>query len=214
MNKRILVPGWGGKELFGVSLELLDYLSTYGTPRILLPNDVYVEGDLLFLPGGPDISVSSYNDEQAPGFYTSNACQYRQFFLDKRLKNYIGKISIFGVCMGHQALNLAFGGTMNQDIYHYKDDKGFHELYLMNGEIISEIDGKKKRSPIMFNSSHHQGFKANQLGEGLIAHAQSCEGYIERMRHERLNIASVQYHSERQYDVWSDAIIKEFLNLK
>ena len=187
---------------------MLDFISQYGNPQILLPYDEYVEGDLLILPGGPDIASTSYN--QPPSFYTSNACQFRQFFLDHRLKNYIGKIPVIGICMGHQALNIFFSGGLQQHISHYVSDKGTHELYDMNGNVISRND--KKKTPVDFTSTHHQGFYIKELGEGLIPIYQSGEGFVEAMQHESLKIASVQYHPERMvYDAFTDNKIKEFL---
>lgn len=94
------IPGWKlGDNSFGCGVNHLDFISKFGDPRILFPQDDNVDLDLLYLPGGPDVAPSRYN--QIPGFYTSNQDVFRQYFFDNCLPKYIDKgTPVFGVCLG------------------------------------------------------------------------------------------------------------------
>ena len=113
------IPGWKlGDNSFGATVHYLDYISRFGNPKILFPQDDNEELDLLLLPGGPDVSPSSYG--RNPGFYTGNPDVFRQHFFDNNLKKYIDKgTPVFGICLGMQMLNVFFNGTLTQDMkYH------------------------------------------------------------------------------------------------
>jgi hypothetical protein len=212
MKQKIIgIPAYSGKEIFGCGLGYLDWISQFGIPRLIFPKEEFVKGlDMLFLPGGPDLNPTSYN--AIPEFYTNSPCIHRQFFYDIRLKNYIGKVPIFGTCLGFQMLNCFFSGKLEQDISHYVDKDGCHEIYDMEYKLIKALP--KDKEGIKVTSSHHQGFKINNLGENLTPLAQSAEGYIERMENTHLNIAGVQSHPERLEDEWSVNKINEFLKIK
>ena len=65
------IPGWKtGDSSFGCGVNHLDFISKFGTPRILFPQDDDLDIDLLYLPGGPDITPSSYG--AYPRFRTGN----------------------------------------------------------------------------------------------------------------------------------------------
>lgn len=94
------VPGYKlGDNSFGCGVNHLDFISRFGDPKILFPQDNNEDLDLLYLPGGPDVNPASYN--QIPGFYTSNQDVFRQYFFDKNLPEYIKKgVPVVGICLG------------------------------------------------------------------------------------------------------------------
>ena len=97
---KIGIPGWKlGPNSFGCGVNHLDYISKFGDPKILFPQDDNEDIDLLYLPGGPDVNPTSYG--QIPGFYTGDQDVFRQYFFDNNLKKYVDKgTSVFGVCLG------------------------------------------------------------------------------------------------------------------
>lgn len=199
-EKIIGVPAWVDKERYGVGVQYLEFLSYYGKPRILMPWEEYAEDiDLLFLTGGPDLLTSSYH--QHPSYYTGNPCQFRQFFYDERLANYVGKKPIFGVCLGMQALNVHFGGTLEQHMYHETDASSEHDIWTPGGV---KIDGK-------VHSSHHQAVA--ELGENLIplAYNNKKKEVVEAFRHSQLPIVGVQFHPERANTRFSEDLLLELL---
>ena len=97
---KIGIPGWKiGENSFGCGVNHLDFISQFGDPKILFPQDTDDDIDALYLPGGPDVSPSSYG--QFPGFYTGNSDVFREHFFQKNLKGYIEKgIPVVGICLG------------------------------------------------------------------------------------------------------------------
>ncbi len=190
------IPGWKlGENSFGCGVNHLDFISKFGNPRILFPQDDDVELDLLYLPGGPDVNPASYG--QIPGFYTSNQDVFRQYFFDKNLPKYIEKgTPVFGVCLGFQMLNVFFGGSLTQEMrYHAQSRDRWgdgHDVYTVG---MNRKDGK-----FMVNSHHHQAVLYSDLSNqfDMVLYAdneedkQNCivEGFV----HKTLPIAGVQYH--------------------
>jgi len=94
-------------------------------------------------------------------------------------------IPIFGICRGHQVINIALGGTIFQDLscapfetLRHSDPKEvknrFHKVKILKGTILSAIIGS---SSIEVYSSHHQII--DKIGKRLIASAFSPDGVIE-----------------------------------
>lgn len=109
---------------------------------------------------------------------------------------------IFGVCRGHQVLNVAFGGTLIQDInsqlenvHAHRQLSGRQELthsVKVTGEKLREIFGE---STIRTNSFHHQA--VDELGEGLVEAAVALDGVNEAIEHkDHPYCISVQWHPE------------------
>lgn len=212
-NRKIIgIPCWLDKERVGCGVSYMEYFQQYGDVRLIMPYEILAEDiDLLVMTGGPDASVAGYHNDDYPGYYTSNSCQFREFFAAKRLKNYIGVKSILGICLGMQYINLHFNGGLDQNIYHEVDKDSCHPIYDMNMQPLMEKIGKKEY-PILVNSSHHQGVPRNLLGNELIPICQSAEGYIECFKHETLPIVGTQFHVERANNYIAHELIKELLN--
>lgn len=112
----------------------------------------------------------------------------------------VGK-PILGICRGHQVLNVAFGGTLIQDLgpvgnlFHRPSpgchwDK-IHPIRTLPGSILDALYGPT----LVTNSSHHQA--VDRLGDGFTATAWSESGVVEAMEHASLPILAVQFHPER-----------------
>jgi len=105
---------------------------------------------------------------------------------------------VFGICRGHQLLNVYFGGTLIQNL----PRKDHHIMlpadpYLAHGSVAEE-DGflfplYGRRFPV--NSSHRQA--AETLGPGMRAVQWSDDGVVEATQHETLPCYSVQWHPEQ-----------------
>lgn len=196
-TKKLIVgiPGWRtGDNSFGCGVNHLDYISSFGNPRILFPHDEDADIDMLYLPGGPDLSPSRYG--QYPGFYTSNQDVFRQHFFDALLPKYIEKgIPIFGVCLGMQMLNVIFKGTLTQDMKYHAQSKDrwgpAHKVY---------INGSNRKDNFDVNSHHHQAVLVSDLSPELeiLAYADNEEDkrnqIVEAFKHKTLPIAGVQWH--------------------
>ncbi|WP_035854218.1 gamma-glutamyl-gamma-aminobutyrate hydrolase family protein [Deefgea rivuli] len=119
-------------------------------------------------------------------------------------------IPVLGICRGAQEMNVAFGGTLHQQIQiqnnmlDHREPEGdlptmyglAHEITLQSNGLLRQLYGQDHA---MVNSLHQQGVK--QLGKGLISEATAPDGLIEAFRvadAPTFNLA-VQWHPEWQY---------------
>mgnify|MGYP005991627447 CR=1 FL=1 len=115
------------------------------------------------------------------------------------------RIPLFGVCLGHQTIGQAFGGTVVQhsEIVHGKmgavhhDDSGvFHGL----------------PSPFAATRYHSLVVDRPSLPDCLIANAWLEDGTIMGLRHRDLPIHGVQFHPESIASEHGHALIRSFLD--
>lgn len=154
------------------------------------------EYDGLLLPGGYDINPSYYGKTRLPHEVIDDDLDTLQFHvLDRFLK--AGK-PVFGICRGHQMLNIAFGGTLIQDLpgaeKHTRrpdDTDNVHPAHTAPGSFAYRLYGPG----CSVNSSHHQGIGIP--GKGFRPVMWSEDGVVEAAAHETLPVWSVQWHPER-----------------
>lgn len=154
--------------------------------------------DGLVLPGGGDINPARYHEEDKGSGHADDDLDDLQFrAADRFIK--AGK-PIFGICRGHQLLNVLFGGTLIQDLadkrIHSKlsleEPDKLHPGKAVKGSWICGLYGEE----FVMNSAHHQA--VGIPGRGLAGDAVcACDGVVEAMHHESLPIWSVQWHPER-----------------
>jgi len=181
--------------------------------------------DGLVLQGGNDVAPQSYGETPLDPSWSGDAV--RDAYEIELIRAFVraGK-PVFGICRGLQMLNVAFGGTLWQDIETQQPHALEHvkkDLYERNVHAVEIIPDTHLASLYpqlgygLINSIHHQAIKT--LAPGFVMEARSPEdGIIEAIRHGGPNyIAAVQWHPEfRQKDstvVFDDApILKDFLN--
>ncbi len=126
-------------------------------------------------------------------------------------------LPILGICGGAQAINVALGGSLYQDITTQLSDTGAYEHSSKNsngGHSIRVEFGTRlfdivKRPTLKVNTSHHQAVK--RIGRGLIVNAVADDGVIEGIEStEHGFVLGVQWHPEvlaprqqRQHQIFS-----------
>ena len=182
-----------------------------GEVQALYPDSITSDAldhvDGLLLTGGGDIDASEFNDTNHPTVHHINRPRDEMELSLTRAAFQRG-IPVFGICRGMQAMNIALGGNLIQDIPDeiksllIHDDSLssrqnlIHEISVMEGTKLRRILGKDR---LGVNSFHHQAVK--DLGKGLIATAWSDDGVIEAM--ELPNgpyFLGVQWHPEEFVD--------------
>jgi len=162
--------------------------------------------DGLILSGGGDICADYLCEEPIPALGATDAIRDKYEFTVLRLA-FNRQLPIFGICRGHQVLNVAFGGTLYQDIYaqfpkkplkHSQKearDVATHTVALV--DVPSRLRTALKNPgnlDLPVNSFHHQAVR--QIAPEFIATAIASDGLNEAMEHPEYPIFSVQWHPE------------------
>lgn len=105
---------------------------------------------------------------------------------------------IFGICRGHQLLNVIFGGTLVQHLPNALEHSTVlagrdivHEVIAQKGSIAEKLYGES----FTVNSWHHQAVQ--DLADGFFVTLRADDGVIEGYEHEKLPVFGVQWHPER-----------------
>ena len=168
--------------------------------------------DGVLLTGGGDIDPSCFGEEMVPECGMPNlerdTCEMLIVKAAHRLRK-----PLLGICRGEQVLNVAYGGTLYQDlptqfpsdIAHKQSeawDVETHSIDIAPGSMLAHIAGCKT---VMVNTFHHQAVKA--VAPGFKATAWSGDGVVEAIEGDfGWMVMGVQFHPERLYANGGDNI--------
>jgi putative glutamine amidotransferase len=179
--------------------------------------------DGLILQGGADIDPRAYGE--APTHTRGAVDSVRdRFELDLLRAFATANKPVFGICRGMQLINVAFGGTLYQDLQadgatsaqHVREtyDEHSHELRFDAEGWLGKLYPGSTGGRI--NSIHHQGVKA--IGRDLVAEGFAEDGVIELIRGSGEGfVLGVQWHPEfhdgRDKSLLDcDPLLRAFLN--
>ena len=121
------------------------------------------------------------------------------------IRHFAGKLPILGVCLGHQAIGAAFGGTIvrAQELMHGK-----------TSTITTTQQGVFAGLPRQFtvNRYHSLAIERATCPPELEITAWTDDGEIMGVRHKTLPIEGVQFHPESILTEHGHAMLKIFLN--
>ena len=121
------------------------------------------------------------------------------------IQHFAGKLPILGVCLGHQAIGAAFGGTIirAQELMHGK-----------TSVITTTQEGVFAGLPAQFtvNRYHSLAIERSTCPEVLAVTAWTDDGEIMGVRHKTLDIEGVQFHPESILTEHGHAMLKNFLD--
>ena len=204
VDRRNARPYLKATESLGLDVRLLLPGESGAAPADELMDGV---GGLL-LSGGPDVDPALYGAVPDPGagLYLDRALDDLEFrVLEYALQR---DMPVLAICRGMQALNVAFGGQLIQDLPGHRARKDgdrwvseSHQIYLAPGSKAAPIIGSAGFFRV--NSRHHQGLREPQKAPRLMATAYSVEdGYIEGLESpEHSWVIGLQCHPERQDEV-------------
>jgi gamma-glutamyl-gamma-aminobutyrate hydrolase PuuD len=159
--------------------------------------------DGLVLQGGADVSPKSYSQEATRPEWIGD--RERDMYELELLHEFIesGK-PVLGICRGCQLINVAFGGTLYQDIatevptaiehVNHLYDQHYHPLRLIDGSSLQRM--MPGQSGLLVNTIHHQAVKT--LGRDVVVEAVSGDdNMIEAIRYSKANfVVGLQWHPE------------------
>jgi putative glutamine amidotransferase len=163
--------------------------------------------DGLILQGGADIDPQAYGEMPSEFLHTTDAVRDRFELNLLRAFAAAGK-PVLGICRGMQLINVAFGGSLHQDLIgagatgqsHVAPtyDEHTHALRIEPGSWFESLYSEflsADNATVQVNSIHHQGVKA--LGADLCVEAWSEDGIPECIRKRGDGfVVGVQWHPE------------------
>lgn len=171
------------------------YVEDIATPITTLNPTEVSSCDALILPGGGDITPAFFGEHNNGSQNIDTELDILQFqALEYALKK---QIPILGICKGMQVINVAFGGTLVQDmptshIHRHVGHDQYHQTFIEKDSWLHHLYGRES----YVNSAHHQCI--NRLGKGLRA-VQWCpeDNCIEAIVHTKFSLLGLQWHPER-----------------
>ena len=206
------------KMISGINLRWMqDLNSTYteavrlsGGIPVIIPNGITQEEipelaeqlDGFLFSGGVDVDPKRYGNDSYVD--PASICPLRDETELSLLKYILFSTEkpVFGVCRGHQILNVALGGTLIIDLGSAgKEEHSLTQLQRENysHEIVVEENSRLKeilKEETHVNSFHHQAI--DKLGEGLVVTAYSRNDHVieaVEIPGERF-VLGVQWHPE------------------
>jgi len=223
MSARLFHPQPDAKGLQGKTLQYLEQsvahwvmsrdvlvfmVPTVDKEGLIHPSNIRVADyaralDGLVLQGGADVAPLSYGEEPLKPEWAGD--RMRDVYEIELVRDFIeaGK-PVLGVCRGCQLINVAFGGTLYQDIREQVADSGEHvtdayekhrhQVRFVPGSGLERLYPGIERPSV--TSIHHQSIKS--VGKGLRVEAISeGDGVVEAIRGEgKSYVLAVQWHPE------------------
>ncbi|MCC6564612.1 MAG: glutamine-hydrolyzing carbamoyl-phosphate synthase small subunit [Chloroflexi bacterium] len=155
----------------GIKHNILRMLTDRGLRVRVVPAQTPASEVLAQKPAGVFLS-NGPGDPAAVGYAIDN------------VRNLLGKVPVFGICLGHQILGLALGGHTEKMRFGHRGGNQPVKNLLTN---VVEI------------SAHNHGFAVtpdSDLGGAEVTHVNLNDNTVEGLRHTGLGAFSVQYHPE------------------
>lgn len=174
--------------------NLVQYLGEMGVALEIRRNDEVTLAEIEAM--GPERILIS------PG-----PCSPRESGLSNEIiREFGGRVPLFGVCLGHQCIGHTFGGevVVNHRMMHGKTSPILH-----NGRDLFE------GIPSPFNATRYHSLviRRESLPEVLEITAETEEGEIMGVRHRTLPIWGVQFHPESILTEHGRRLVGNFLKL-
>jgi carbamoyl-phosphate synthase small subunit len=156
---------------FGIKRSILDQLVAAGCQVEVVPANTAADEVLARAPDGVFLS----NGPGDPAAVTGG---------QEQVKGLLGRVPVFGICLGHQIMGLALGGeTFKLRFGHHGGNHPVRHLATGRVEITSQ--------------NHNYAIDAESLPESVrVSHLNLNDGDVEGVDASELGAFSVQYHPE------------------
>jgi putative glutamine amidotransferase len=176
--------------------------------------------DGLLLPGGADVEPGRYGAVAREDCNLTLMPDLDEVELTLAKWTIEDDLPLLAICRGIQLLNVAYGGTLWQDLQvegatresHDRDPRDLlvHSLDIEPGTMLARVAGATR---IQVNSLHHQAIR--EPGKGLRVVARSPDGVIEGVEAGGHRFAiGIQCHPEelRSKETWAASLFDELVD--
>lgn len=175
--------------------NLVDYISYFEKDTLVLPNTVTLEELREIKPDALVISPGPGNPSDPKDI--GNCLEI--------IREMGREIPLLGVCLGHQAINVAFGGPVRRSIVgpvHGKSSRILH--------TESELFTKLKEQ---FEAGRYHSLEIGKPAPGIKVTARAEDGTIMAVEHAEYPIYGLQFHPESVLTPEGLKIIERFLEI-
>ena len=157
--------------------NIVQYLGELGADPVVVRNDqVSVDEALAMDPDGVLLSPGPGRPEDAG-------------IICDAIRAFAGRVPVFGVCLGHQAIGHVYGGRVVRapQLMHGKTSFVTHT----NTGVFTGIP-----SPVEATRYHSLVIDRDTMPDELVITAESSDGIVMGVRHRDVDVEGVQFHPE------------------
>lgn len=120
------------------------------------------------------------------------------------IKNFMAKVPILGVCLGHQCIAYVFGSEIvkSKKIMHGKASLIYHD----NSALFKGI-------PSPFLAARYHSLIVGNVPDSLIITAKTKDNIIMGLKHKACPLWGIQFHPESFMTQYGKRIINNFINI-
>jgi anthranilate synthase/aminodeoxychorismate synthase-like glutamine amidotransferase len=123
------------------------------------------------------------------------------------ISRFSGRIPVLGVCLGHQAIGVAFGAKVDSamTLMHGKTSEVYHD----RRSVFAGL-------PNPFHAGRYHSLAVSEVGlpGDLVISAYTSDGEIMGVRHRSLPVEGVQFHPESVLTPLGDRLVANFLAMR
>ncbi len=175
--------------------NLVDYVSIFEPDTIVVPNTVSLEEVRDIQPDAIVISPGPGNPHHAGDIGTCLEI----------IREFGPEIPVLGVCLGHQAINVTFGGSIG----HTKGGP----IHGKTSEIAHKTSRLFENVPDIFSGGRYHSLAIEDLADGLQITARTEDDIIMAVEHKEYPVFGVQFHPESILTKEGMKIVENFLKI-
>ncbi|WP_440952605.1 anthranilate synthase component II [Methanococcoides sp. FTZ1] len=175
--------------------NLVDYVSVFESDTVVVPNTISVDEVREISPDAIIISPGPGNPGNSRDI---GSCI-------EIIREFGPEIPVLGVCLGHQAINTAFGGTISRS----KGGPVHGKASVVIHDTSSLFDG----IPTSFYAGRYHSLSVERMADDLEITARDETGLIMALRHREYPIYGVQFHPESVLTPEGMKLIENFLKI-
>ena len=172
--------------------NIVQYLGELGAEPVVVRNDAKTVAEVEALsPDGILLSPGPGRPEDAG-------------IICEAITHFAGKVPVFGVCLGHQAIGHVYGGSVVRapELMHGKTSFITHRDTGVFSGVVNPVEATRYHSLVVDRAG---------LPDCLVVTAETSDGIVMGLRHRDFDVEGVQFHPESVLTSAGHQILGNFL---